>query len=166
MKEPKKKIHPSVSALWKEYLAQVGNSILDKEQLPPSYYFCDNEKDANECADLVLNGIKQATAGSLWSYEKHSAPFPIVGELYIVTDWKGIAKAVVEVVKIERTPFHKITADFAYREGEGDKSLAYWKEVHQAFFEREMQDSGDEFHEKMIIVCEYFDIVYPTQKLR
>lgn len=30
-----------------------------------------------------------------------------------------------------------MTAELAAREGEGDLSLAYWQQGHQAFFERE-----------------------------
>lgn len=158
------KIHSSVPAMWRAYIDQLDESARSQykaEEIPPSYYFCDNEKDADECAELVVQGIKQATAGSLWSYKKHNYAFPKIGEIYIVTDFKGIAKAVVQVVKIEQTAFNEITPQFAEREGEGDKSLAYWKRVHQAFFEREMADSGDQFREDMIIVCEYFDTVFP-----
>ncbi|MEM6509402.1 MAG: hypothetical protein AAF644_07920 [Pseudomonadota bacterium] len=32
----------------------------------PSWHFCDNEQDANDCALLVLNGVKQATTPSLY----------------------------------------------------------------------------------------------------
>jgi len=70
--------------------------------------FCDNEKDANECAELVVKGIKQATAGSLWSYEQENETLPNVGQLYIITNWKEQAKAIIEITKIEQVAFKKL----------------------------------------------------------
>ena len=129
-------------------------------ELPPFYYFCDNKKDANECLDLVLQDIKQATATSLWWYEKHNEALPKVGDKHIITDWDGNPKAVIEITKVEQVPFNQITPEFAAIEGEGDKSLAYWKRVHQAYFTREMKPYGEHFSEDMVIVCEYFKTVY------
>ena len=75
------------------------------KKIPPSFYFCDNEIDAIECAELVVKGIKQATATSLWWYEKNNEPLPNIGDCYVITDWKGIAKAIIETTKIELVPF-------------------------------------------------------------
>jgi uncharacterized protein YhfF len=44
-------------------------------ETPSSFYFCDNKKDADQCAELVVKGIKQATATSLWWYKKIIFPF-------------------------------------------------------------------------------------------
>ncbi len=78
-----------------------------------------------------------------------------------MTDWNGNAKAIIETLKIEQVPFNKITEEFAATEGEGDKSLKYWKKVHQAYYEREMAYYPEKFNEDMIIVCEYFKKIYP-----
>lgn len=127
---------------------------------PISFYFCDNEKDANECAELVIRGIKQATATSLWWYEKNNESLPKEGDRYIITDWNGNAKAIIETTKVAPTLYSEITAEFAMIEGEGDKSLEYWKEVHQAYYTREMEPYGEIFTEDMIIICEYFKTIY------
>ncbi len=129
-------------------------------RLLPSYYFCDNEKDANECAELVLTGIKKATASSLWWYELSDEKLPEVGDLNIVTNWIGEAICVIEVIRIEVTRFNEITQVFAELEGEGDKSLAYWKEVHWAFYSRELAGTKYRPAENMPIVCEEFRVVY------
>jgi uncharacterized protein YhfF len=50
------------------------------KKIPPSFYICDNEIDANECAELVVKEIKQATATSLWWYEKNNEPLPNIGD--------------------------------------------------------------------------------------
>ena len=57
-----------------------------------------------------------------------------------------------------------ITEEYARCEGEGDKSLAYWKEAHRQVFERECrEDCGIGLTEDMICVCEEFDVVYKEE---
>lgn len=148
----------SIKTFWNNFLKI--NSNIEMKGPPVSFYFCDNEKDANECAELVERGIKQATATSLWWYEKNSEPLPKVGDKYIVTDWKGNPKALIETTKIEPTPYNRITLKFAETEGEGDKSLQYWKRVHQEYYTREMKPYNEKFNENMIIICEYFKTIY------
>lgn len=153
-----KENYHSVEGLWNEFLSKNPNN--KTKEILGSFYFCDNKKDANECAELVVKGIKQATATSLWWFEKNNEPLPKIGDQYIVTDWNGNAKAVIETTKIELTQYNKITAGFAETEGEGDKSLEYWKRVHQAYYTREMKPYNETFDENMIIVCEYFKTLY------
>ena len=153
-----KKRNISKETLWNDFLDEYpNNKTKDK---PISFYFCDNEKDANECAELVVKKIKQATATSLWWFEKNNEALPKVGDQYIVTDWSENAKAIIETIKVELTAYNKITSEFAKSEGEGDKSLEYWKKVHQAYYSREMKPYNENFNEKMIIVCEYFKTIF------
>ena len=148
----------SVEKIWKDFISI--NHQYHKLKTPESFFFCDNKKDADECAELVFNRIKQATAGSLWSYEKNNTDFPKKGDLFIVTDWEGNAKAIIETTNIKQVPFNKITPEFAKTEGEGDKSLSYWKKVHWDYFSREMAEYGEKPSKEMIIICEYFKIIY------
>lgn len=147
-----------IETFWNNFLNK--NPDNDRKEVPVSFYFCDNEKDANECAELVEKGIKQATATSLWWYEKNNEPLPKVGDQYIVTDWNGNPKAIIETTKTKPTPYNKITPEFAESEGEGDKSLEYWNLVHRAYYSREMEPYNEKFNENMIIVCEYFKTIY------
>ena len=149
-------VHPSVDKLTIEFF----NSVDKPKSSLESFYFCDNEKDANECADLVVQNIKRATASSLWWYELNNEALPESGNQYIVTNWDGEALCVIEVEKVEITAFNQITAEFAEIEGEGDKSLAYWKKVHWDFYTRELKDTKYSPTEEMQIVCEYFKVIY------
>jgi uncharacterized protein YhfF len=148
----------SVEVLWNKYISE--NPEKKNLKTPLSFYFSDSEFDANDCADLVAKGIKKATATSLWWFEKNNEPLPKVGNQYIITDWNGNAKAVIETTKIEQVAYNRITSEFAEIEGEGDKSLEYWKKVHKDYYTREMKPFNEQFHENMIIVCEQFKIVY------
>ena len=53
-----------------------------------------------------------------------------------------------------------MTAEHAFKEGEGDRSLAYWREVHKRFFTEELKEADLEFDEDMKLVCEEFEAVY------
>ncbi|MDG2314975.1 MAG: ASCH domain-containing protein [Flavobacteriaceae bacterium] len=152
------KNHNSVEKLWNDFL---NNNPQNKiKETPLSFYFCDNKKDADHCAELVVKGIKQATATSLWWYEKNDTPLPRVGDKYIVTDWDGNARAIIETIRVEQVLYNKITPEFAEIEGEGDKSLGYWKKVHKAYYKREMKIHSEQFDESMIIVCEYLKKIF------
>ena len=130
------KNHNQVERFWNDYLNL--NSCNKKKETPLSLYFCDNKKDADDCAELVVKGIKQATATSLWWFKKNNVSLPRVGNKYIVTNWVGNPRAIIETIKVQQVPFNKITPEFAEIEGEGDKSLNYWIKVHEAYYKREM----------------------------
>ena len=126
-----------------------------------AFYFDDNEPSANELAALVLAGRKQATAGLLWSHEKGNKPLPQQGDLSIVTTYSGEPLCVIETQKVEIVPFEEVTAEFAATEGEGDGSLAYWRQAHEAFFGRECKRIGLAPEARMPVVCERFKVVFP-----
>lgn len=148
--------HESVSELSDRYFKSKGEFPREIT----SFYFCDNEKDANECADLVLQREKRATATSLWWYEANKEELPKAHDNYIVTNWQGIALCVIEVERVEIVPFNEITSEFAEIEGEGDKSLEYWKKVHWDYYHRELEGSKFGPQQNMLIVCEYFRVVF------
>ena len=149
-------LHPSVSKLCARYFNSTGE--FPKEII--SFYFCDNEKDANECGQLVLQREKRATATSLWWYDINNEPLPKTGDNYIVTDWQGKALCVIEVDKVEIIAFNEVTSDFAAIEGEGDKSLEYWRKVHWDYYHRELAGSEFKPQQDMLIVCEYFSVIF------
>jgi len=150
-----------LETFWAEFLKLHPDN--HHKQLPEAFYFCDNEKDANECADLVIKNIKRATATSLWWFKKYAHPLPEVGDQAIVTDWHGNPKAIIETVKVTPTPFNEVTPELAAIEGEGDKSLEYWRKVHRAYYTREMEPYGVEFDENMPIIFEQFRTIFVAE---
>ena len=147
-----------IEKYWKQFLKY--HPEYTGTEIPQSFYFCDNEKDANECADLVVQSVKRATSTSLRYFEKQKERFPKVEDLYIITDWFGNPKAVVEVKKVEILRFEEITSEHAYIEGEGDKSLDYWRRVHWEYYTREMKQWNEQPTEQMLIVYEQFDRIW------
>jgi uncharacterized protein YhfF len=150
--------HASVYKMWKEF--QEANPNFANIEFTDSFHFCDNEKDAQECATLVKTSVKQATSTSKWWFEQHQEELPVIGNLYVICDWYGIAKAIVETTHIEQVPYKDITEEYAAIEGEGDKSLKHWKEIHWAYYTREMEEFGETPNEDMVIICERFKTLF------
>ncbi|MCL4237564.1 MAG: ASCH domain-containing protein [Anaerolineae bacterium] len=127
---------------------------------PAAWYFCDNQADADELGDLVRRGIKTATCSLLWLYEAENERVPEPGDRSIITDWEGRPLCIIETTEVTIRPYDKVDARFAYDEGEGDRSLAYWRTAHWRFFTRECADLGRTPAEDMPLVCERFRVVY------
>ena len=153
-------MHETVKQMWRDYLLSIGQDIETTDLKYEAWHFCDNEKDADELAELVCQGIKKATTGLLYFYEQENEALPKPGNLNIVTDWQGKARCVIRTKKVTLLPFSDVSEEFAYTEGEGDKSLEYWREAHIAAFGRHLDKIGMEFSEDMIVVCEEFEAVY------
>lgn len=148
----------TINLYWEEF--QINNGeYLDIEQ-PQTFFFCDNKKDADECAELVVQKIKQATSPSVWWFEKNKEPLPKKGDIAIVTNWNGEPKAIIRTTKVEIVKFKDITPKYAHTEGEGDRTLAHWKKVHWDFYQNEMKTFNESPSEDMEIVCEYFETIW------
>ncbi|HZK54893.1 MAG TPA: ASCH domain-containing protein [Desulfosporosinus sp.] len=152
--------HQSVKEMWKDYLMVTDDHIIKANRNYTSWYFCDNEEDANDLAKLVKQGVKRATTGLYNSYKVEGEPLPQVGDFNIITDWQGIAQCIIETKIVSILPFKDVTEEFAEIEGEGDKSLKYWKEVHVEFFTRELLEHKNKFEVSMLVVCQEFETVY------
>ena len=85
------------------------------------------------------------------------------GTFDVILDSQDQAVCIVEVTKVSVQPFHQVSADHAYKEGEGDKSLAYWRQVHEEVFTEWMSEAGLTFTPDSKVVLEEFRKVYPLQ---
>jgi uncharacterized protein YhfF len=153
-------MRPSVSRMWMEFCAT--SSLSPGVPLPPVWHFCDTEKDADICAALVVGGQKRATAPSLWGLAHRGEPVPVVGGLDLVTTWNGEACAIIRTTRVEIHPFVEVSAEHAIAEGEGDRSLAWWRNAHRAYYERELAGTPYTPSDDMPVVCQYFELVYPA----
>ena len=116
--------------------------------------------DADVLANLVVSGEKTATASAYPLYELEDEPLPAEGEYSVILDSMDNAVCVIQTTKVSVIPFNEVTEEHAFKEGEGDKSLEYWREVHEKFFTECMEESGLEFTSDMKVVCEEFAVVY------
>jgi len=85
---------------------------------------------------------------------------PEVGQFSVITNWNGEPQCIVEITEVEITPYNEVTAEFAMIEGEGDKSLEYWRKVHWEFFSMECEEIGKEPSGEMLVVLEKFKVIW------
>ena len=114
-----------------------------------SFAFGDGPALADELLDLVLKGVKTATC-STEDEPNTSKP----GECWIVLDGRGEPRCVIESTEVSYRRYGDVDAAFAHDEGEGDRSPAYWREAHRAYFGR-----LGKFSEDMMLMCERFRLV-------
>ena len=125
-----------------------------------SGYFCADEKNANICSKLVQNGTKTATCSMKHWYETGTEPIPVVGHLQVVTDWEGRPTSIIETIEVTESSFEEVTPEFAKAEGEGDGSLAWWREAHWNYFSKECAEIGIRPSQDMLLVLERFKVVF------
>ena len=109
---------------------------------------------------LVLEGRKTATASLNSWYKEKGERRPEPGDYSVILDSKGDAYCVIQTVKVYIKSFKEVSAEHAYKEGEGDLSLAYWRKVHEEFFTDELKDEELKFSEDLEVVLEEFELKY------
>jgi uncharacterized protein YhfF len=143
-----------------KYLSSMSAAERNKCQRFDAYHFCSDEVSANNCAMLVINGEKRATASLLWAYEAEKEPLPEIGQLSVITNWKKIPQCIIETTSVKICPWNEVGPEFAFEEGEGDKSLNYWQTEHWKALSQECKQLGREPNEKMPLVLENFKVIY------
>jgi uncharacterized protein YhfF len=114
-----------------------------------SFAFGDSPRLADQLLGLVIRGVKTATC-STEDEPNTSKP----GERWIVLDGSGMPRCVIESTEVTYRRFGEVDAAFANDEGEGDRSLAYWRNAHRSYFGR-----LGKFREDMMLMCERFRLV-------
>ncbi|HCO72620.1 MAG TPA: RNA-binding protein [Enterococcus sp.] len=160
-REPKIK-DSQIQAFWQRFLKvnPRNQSALTYED---AWSFGDTPQMADELAALVLAGKKTATTSAAALYEIEQEALPQSGTYSVLLNGSDVPKAVLYLESVSIVPFDEVTADFAFLEGEGDRTLAYWRRVHEAFFRRAYASAGLSFHDQMLCVCEKFCVVYQEE---
>ncbi len=153
-----------INKFWQTYLNTLPENEKPTADKYEVWHFCDNEKSANQLIQLVLQGIKTATCGLVWSYEAEGEKLPDAGDISIITNWEGEPLCIIETTQADIKAFNEVDARHAYEEGEGDCSLDYWRKVHWEVFSRECAALGKEPCEDMLLLCERFRVLFPIIK--
>lgn len=144
--------------LWKAYVDN-GN----KDEKHESWAFCGGGKEADELLTLVKEGKKRGTASSLIAYSVENESVPKVGDKSIILDSKNRAHLIIVTRKVTVTPFLQVHPYHGYLEGEGDRTLKFWREVHEIFFKPDYEAAGKDFDPMGEAVLEEFDVIYPPE---
>jgi uncharacterized protein YhfF len=114
-----------------------------------TFSFGDNPELAQELGQLVVAGLKRATC---WAAS--DGLLTELGKRMVMLDGAGTPTAIIETVELTQRRFDEVDAAFAYDEGEGDRSLEYWRDAHRRYFTRRGQFAPD-----MMLWCERFALV-------
>ncbi|MHA6531021.1 ASCH domain-containing protein [Paenibacillus sp. BAC0078] len=107
-----------------------------------------------------MNGTKTGTAMNYELNEVRGVPLPFIGGHSILLDSNGEPRGIIETTKVEIVPFAEVTAEFAYSEGEDDRTLESWRYEHEAYFTRELKSYAKGFDPGMRVVCENFRLIH------
>lgn len=158
-------MHPidkqSADALWSSYVAAHPEHV---DETPPVERFGDSAELADELLHLVLHGPKRATAGAVAEFRHEQEPLPRIGGHWIVVDGGGLARVVLRSVELRLGPLSSVDAQFAWDEGEDDRSLESWLREHRRYFRRACARIGVEFSDDLEIVFERFVVAWPVSQ--
>jgi len=131
--------------------------MTDSVSSPPSgwesfdrFSFGDSPALADELLGLVIRGIKTGTCWAACDGQQTH-----IGKLSVVCDGRDQPRAITRTVALEKRRYCDVDEVFAAKEGEGDRSLAYWRGEHERYFRRLSQ-----FSETMELWCEEFAVVF------
>jgi uncharacterized protein YhfF len=139
-----------VGAFWHRFVAATG---IDGPYT--AWGFGDTAEMATELGLLVRDGPKRATASQRSGYDGDE-PMPCVGDLGVILDGRGEPLCVIRTTGVEVRRFGDVDAEFAWTEGEGDRSLEYWRAEHIRFFAAE----GTSVSEDTEVVLERFELLW------
>ena len=114
----------------------------------------------DKLASLVMQGIKTATCSAYDLYRINNEKLPQVGDYSVILNSNDEAMCIIRTTKVYVTDFDQVSEEHAYKEGEGDRSLKYWRIVHEDFLRSELTPVNIPFSNKTKAVCEEFEVVY------
>ena len=147
-----------IQGFWQAYLNSLPQGIL-----PPAdylvWFFGNNKEMADGLGSLARAGIKTATCSLLWEHELGGQQNPELGQVNLVTDWEGHPLCILETTELVIRIFDEVDERFAYDEGEGDRSLSYWRDVHWRYFSQICASIGRQPSRSMPLLCERFRLL-------
>lgn len=154
-------MEPEIARYWQQFMSGLPEDSHYRHRDFIAEGWGDSPHMADELGALIASGVKTATCSSLWEWEAEGKPIPQAGLLTVVLDGANRPLCIVETVEVSICPYNQVDAQFAADEGEGDRSLRYWREAHEHFFTRTLSKIGQTFDPSMPLVCERFRVIYP-----
>jgi uncharacterized protein YhfF len=132
---------------------------------PPSravdvFFFGAEPEMAARLVHLVTCGQKRGTAGWVRAARQEGLTIPTPGLVSVVTDGYGLPRAVIQTQACRHVALADVDAELAASEGEGDLTLADWREGHLAYFEQEAARLGLAFDEREVLMIELFRVLH------
>lgn len=112
---------------------------------------------ANDGAACILDGIKTATSSPLWDYPDGRIPF--VGALSVLLDGRAQPVGIVQTMGVEIIRFRDVPETMARAYGEGERTLAWWRQAIGGWYRDKAAREGQFFCEDGEIVWEWIAVV-------
>ena len=116
-----------------------------------------------ELTDLVVRGVKTATAGLVAEFEVEGEPVPVAGMRSAVIDDDEQVIGVMVTTRQETLRLADVFWEFARDEGEGFTDVDDWRTQHEGFWNRhsvpmlrELHDPGFRLTDDTPVSCEWF----------
>lgn len=147
-------------SFWSDFLSATGR---DEETLCSGEVSFDATLGTGATSDaklaLALSGRKRAFFSALDTLLIEGEELPLTGELYLLTDRAGVARAVIELTKVEVVPFERVTSQMVALDGE-DESLPAWQEKEKEILEDEAAIVGFSFTPQTKLIFQEFRCIY------
>ena len=147
--------------MWREY--REANAGLPPDDDLPVDCFGDSPALADELIAFVVDGPKRATAAMVAAFAADGEPLPRVGGHWVACDGSGTPRVVLRTRELRVGPLSSVDAQFAWDEGEYDRTLESWLAGHRRYFSRECEQLGLEFSDDVEVCFERFDVVWPPE---
>ena len=146
-------IQSEVDAMWADYIAATA-----ADGPYSAWGFADDAKPdlMTKLGVLVRDGPKRATAGREDDFTAEE-PIPAPGDHHVILDGEGHPLCIIRTTSIEIRPFGEVDAQFAWDEGEGDRTLEWWRDAHIRYF----ASIGTPIDDSTRLVLERFAKVWP-----
>ena len=125
--------------------------------------FGDGAEMATDLAELTVAGIKRATAGLVRQFGPDGEAPPVVGGFVVLLDGADRPRAIWRTIELRIGPLNSVDAQFAWDEGEGDRTRDWWLSAHRRFFGRRAAVQGFAMHDEIETVFERFEVVWPPE---
>lgn len=149
---------PALLAVWAAHRAPRGLGHDRDGVVAPGH----TPEIADALAALILTGRKRATASLDRDYGPGKPPRPAPGDHVLAVDGAGNPVCIWPTTAVEVGPFGGVTDEFAWIEGEGDRSHETWLANHRALFGWQAARAGFVLTEDEPLVFEGFRVVWPV----
>jgi len=109
---------------------------------------------ATELADLVITGIKRATASLARDYGEGREPMPNPGDFVLMLDGEGLPRFIWRTTEVTIKPLSQVDDAFAWVEGEDNRTRNWWLAAHRRYFGRQASREGFEFDDNILTMFE------------
>lgn len=148
--------------LWHKFC---GEMKIDEATPYEAWAFGDGAAWGDNLLELVLQGRKFGTASAYDEYvaEDTLEDLPKVGDYSVLLKPNGEAVCVIRNYDVYIRPYESVPPFHAYAEGEANRSLESWRDIHTKFFRPRLELTDKPLNAKSLIVCEKFTVEYTAE---